>query len=117
MTQGRDKYHESGWRDSALQPPRNLGALPKGHRSAENRATAQPAGTAPQIWWFLLVVAVPVVAVLALAALAKLDNWEKRWDADEYCANVYAGKIPDYRETYWQTCDGPRVKEAVRSEK
>lgn len=111
MTQGRDRFHESGWRDSTLQPPRNLGRLPVYQRPAKNRATGRFARFLANFRWWLWV-ALAFVGLLVVGS--KLDQPETDWRDAEYCANVYAGKVPDYRGEYAAKCSNGSVKRANR---
>ena len=79
---------------------------PTPYRPAKRRATARAGSAAPYWWAFGL-----LVVLWGLGAAVGL--WlrdERAVVAEAYCAGVYAGKVPDWRGTYFEQCSGPALK-------
>lgn len=110
---GHDKNGERDWHESGgLQPPRNLGTLPGPTHQRPRPVAGRVARFLVSFQWWCWVLAALVFVVFA--AMRTLDQGEEEWREEEYCANVYAGKVPDYRGTYQDACVAGRLKPATQ---
>lgn len=103
---GEREWHESG----GLQAPRNLGAMPRPHRQRPRAVAARLARFLVSFQWWCWVLAALVLVLFG--AMRSLDQGEEEWRDEEYCANVYTGRVPDYKGTYQDACIAGRVRAA-----
>lgn len=108
---GRERFHEHNWRESNLQPPGNLGPLPTPAQQRPRRVAGRPGTFLARFRWWLWVA---VAGAGLLVVQSKLDQPESDWRDAQYCANVYAGKVPDYRGVYAAKCSNGAVRRANR---